>query len=313
MHVTQTTKYKHFIEFCFMSSRIQFDSVHVLESRTIYRRPASALSSPESKLKPLLSSPSRFPCSPAAVPPRPMSMSPAQSYATGSLMDVPQTGRSPSFIPVRPVVIPTPTGPSLSLQPRSSPNRLIYIPSPLNLPSLTPRGPGVQDSFSQSGRSVRKRTRQDTPSDAGSSSEFEYSPSCSSSSSSAESDDGSTRHSKIRRLGAHHKSCDLASLSKAPSPPRYYPNGPVEEEDIGSSDSEYEDTEVESRFDDLRDFIDFDPRFNKKVVSKSDKYTSSSDPLRDFLFNHDAKSRKWFRTFAWAAVGSKLSKKNTEP
>lgn len=126
-----------------------------------------------------------------------------------------------------------------------------------------------------------------------SSSDYEYS---SSSSSGSSDEDEGPKYKQAR-------------TTKAPSPPRYYPNGLDEEEDIGSSDSDFEEESLNDRYDDLRDFIDFDPEFNQKVVSKKrESFSKSDDPLRDFLFNHDAKSRKWFRTFAWAAVGPKLTK-----
>lgn len=159
-------------------------------------------------------------------------------------------------------------------------------PSPLRLP---PPCSGRKRARSESSSSCSSSSGSD-------SSDFEYS------SSSESEEDGRPAYKHAR----------ISAEGRPPSPPKYFPNGP-EEEDIGSSDSDSDFEDVSNdRYDDLRDFIDFDPKFNKRVITKSEKYTKSADPLREFLFNHDSKSRKWFRTFAWAAVGSKLSKKNTE-
>jgi hypothetical protein len=100
-------------------------------------------------------------------------------------------------------------------------------------------------------------------------------------------------------------------LSKPPSPPRYYPDG-AEEEDIGSSsDSDFEDNDENASLDDLRDFIDFDPRYNRTNVSKQTVFDQEDDPLKSFLFAHQEKPRKWFRAFARNTVGPKLTKPGT--
>ena len=188
---------------------------------------------------------------------------------------------------------------------RASPHRVVYVRSPAQavvcspLHSVSPfRGVPARVSPLRlpSHESCRKRARSESiSSSSGSSSgssDYEYSSS-------------SDEEQEVK----HHR---IESRSKPPSPPKYYPGGAAEEEDIGSSDSDFEDDASEdARYDDLRDFIDFDPKFNKKVITKKQSYRDSDDPLREFLFNHDAKSRKWFRTFAWSAVGSKLAKKKS--
>lgn len=104
-------------------------------------------------------------------------------------------------------------------------------------------------------------------------------------------------------------------LSKPPSPPKYT-GEELSEEDIDSSDSdnEDEDEDDDGSVDDLRDFIDFDPKFNKSNISKrvrSDDY-GTGDELRDFLLQRaSTKPRKWFKALAWNAVGAKLSRHNT--
>jgi hypothetical protein len=197
---------------------------------------------------------------------------------------------------------------------RHSPARLVYVQSPGGLqrspvPSISPYRNGpvrVSPLRLPPGSSGRKRERSesiDSSSDSsGASSEYEYS---SSSPGSSEEDDR-VPQAKLRRIEG---TPDRIQLSKPPSPVKYYPGGVDDEEDLGSEDSDFEDESIDTRLDDLRDFIDFDPRFNKKVITRKETYTRSDDPLREFLFNHDAKSRKWFRTFAWSAVGSKLAKK----
>jgi hypothetical protein len=110
-------------------------------------------------------------------------------------------------------------------------------------------------------------------------------------------------------------------LSKPPSPPRYYSQREEElgAEDIGDDDEDDEDYEEEPgsipSFDDLRDFIDFDPKYNNTPISKKKRSSSrgsahlqSGDQLRDFLFHDSAKPRKWFSAFAWNTVGAKLAK-----
>jgi hypothetical protein len=166
-----------------------------------------------------------------------------------------------------------------------SPQRML-VPSPqrIFLPS-----PG----YSQSGR---KRER----SVSSSSSDFSYS--------SSEEDSSDRETKKIR--------CDYIDskgpLGKPPSPPKYYPEQP-DEEDIDSSDSEYEDDEsVDSAsIEDLREFIDFDPRYNRTQISKRKFSQERGDELDDFLFSQPAKPRKWFKAFAWNAVGPKLSRQPT--
>lgn len=100
-------------------------------------------------------------------------------------------------------------------------------------------------------------------------------------------------------------------LEKPPSPPKYYrTEEEIGAEDIGDEDDEdYEDI-GEGNLEDLRDFIDFDPKFNKTPISKKKRASSdhTGDPLRDFLFHDSAKPRKWFSAFAWNTVGAKLSK-----
>ena len=195
-----------------------------------------------------------------------------------------------------------------------SPARLVYVQSPGGLrrspvQSISPYRNGpvrVSPLRLPPGGSGRKRERSesiDSSSDSSAgSSEYQYS-----SSSSDSSEDGDHfPQAKVRRTEG---TPNRIQLSKPPSPPKYYPGGADDEEDIGSEDSDYEEESIDTRLDDLRDFIDFDPRFNKKVITRKETYTRSDDPLREFLFNHDAKSRKWFRTFAWSAVGSKLAKK----
>lgn len=102
-------------------------------------------------------------------------------------------------------------------------------------------------------------------------------------------------------------------LSKPPSPPKYT-GVDLSEEDIDSSDSDYEDEDDDGSVDDLRDFIDFDPKFNRSNISKrvrSDDY-GTGDELRDFLLQRaSTKPRKWFKALAWNAVGAKLSRHNT--
>lgn len=145
-----------------------------------------------------------------------------------------------------------------------------------------------------------------------------HSDCCSSSSSnysysSSESDDEAEREnvsSKRRRTDAFREK-DL-SVSRPPSPPKYYPEQ-SEEEDIDSSDSEYEDEDesVDSTsLEDLRDFIDFNPKYNQTQISRRSRETQGDD-LADFLFNQKCKPRKWFRAFAWNAVGPKLSRHPT--
>ena len=251
-----------------MRSRTDFESVHAIESQQSYRRPVSAFSSPghTARIPQSPLGPNTMTRSPYGSPRPPLNHSPGHHMIQGV---------SPYRLPARPV-----NG--------YSPNRIILVPSPSRLQSVSP--------FRPIPPSARKRARSESSSSSSSdsdSSDFEYS-------SSSDSDDERSPSHKIARVG------------KPPSPPKYFPNGP-DEEDIGSSDSDYEDDDGSNdRYDDLRDFIDFDPKFNKKVITKREAYSRSDDPLREFLFNHDSKSRKWFRTFAWAAVGSKLSKKNTE-
>ena len=104
-------------------------------------------------------------------------------------------------------------------------------------------------------------------------------------------------------------------FGKPPSPPKYFPQG-EEFDDIDSSDdSDYEDNQSDASgandVDDLRHFIDFDPKYNRSQISKKKhkKFSATGDPLRDFLFHDAAKPRKWFSTFAWNAVGAKLARK----
>jgi hypothetical protein len=97
--------------------------------------------------------------------------------------------------------------------------------------------------------------------------------------------------------------------------PRNFPRKD-DEESINSyseeDDEEYTDSSSDgSGLDDLRDFIDFDPEFNKTNATKRKTFAKpSGDELRDFLFTQDARPRKWFTAFTTAAVGAKLAKKN---
>lgn len=97
--------------------------------------------------------------------------------------------------------------------------------------------------------------------------------------------------------------------------PKYFPRKD-DEESINSyseeDDEEYTDSSSDgSGLDDLRDFIDFDPKFNKTNATKRKTFAKpSGDELRDFLFTQDARPRKWFTAFTTAAVGAKLAKKN---
>ena len=59
---------------------------------------------------------------------------------------------------------------------------------------------------------------------------------------------------------------------------------------------------------DLRGFIDFNPKFNKARVSKRTKDSGESDELYKFLFE-PSKTRKWFKRLTQTAVGAKLVKK----
>lgn len=285
-----------------MRSRTDFDSVHVLESESVsYRRPlASSQSSPSSTKIPRsplgpIQSMSPHSQRPPTAPVHP-SMSPLRACP-------PAAPVHPSMSPLRAYVgsphirshaaSPHPALVSPFRQQSVSPYRLPqhhagtspYVqqgrpPIPVNMQSVSPLRLSPYEKVS----SNRKRARSESVSSRSSASDYEYSS----------SDDGEPSPKMI----------------KAPSPPKYYPNGPEEEEEIGSSDSDYED-EIDAKYDDLRDFIDFDPEFNHKVITKREKFSKSQDPLREFLFHHDGKSRKWFRTFAWAAVGPKLTKKNS--
>ena len=146
-------------------------------------------------------------------------------------------------------------------------------------------------------RSARKRDRSE------SSSPSEYSYSCSES-------EEETSH-RAKNHGSKYID-DSAPVSKPPSPPKYYPEQIDEDEDIDSSDSDYEEESVDSEYlEDLRDFIDFDPKYNKNQTSKRSRNNGEGDELDEFLFNQTSRPRKWFKAFAWNAVGPKLSRKPT--
>lgn len=87
----------------------------------------------------------------------------------------------------------------------------------------------------------------------------------------------------------------------------------VDEESVGSSseesDTDYVDSECSSdgELADLRDFIDFDPKYNRTNVTRKRPTESTGDELRDFLFHERARPRKWFTAFTQSAVGAKLT------
>ena len=90
-----------------------------------------------------------------------------------------------------------------------------------------------------------------------------------------------------------------------PAPPKYFPD----EDEIHSNDSEDSDFENDDPEDELRDFIDFDPKYNRRWTSrKSRSVSESEDPLRQFLFHEPARPRKWFKEFTQVAVGAKLTR-----
>lgn len=159
-----------------------------------------------------------------------------------------------------------------------SPQR-VFVPSPQRIHSESPA----------SSRSARKRDRSESFSPS------EYTYSCSDS-------EGETSH----------RVDESVAVSKPPSPPKYYPEQLDEDEEIDSSDSDYEEESVNSEYlEDLRDFIDFDPKYNKNQTSKRSRNNGEGDELDEFLFNQTSRPRKWFKAFAWNAVGPKLSRKPT--
>ena len=173
---------------------------------------------------------------------------------------------------------------------------------PPNHPSLSPYASPQRGLFLAPSSSSKKRARSES-----SHSSYEYS---SDDDSGSESSVHELPHKKARPSPSPFGLSSRAVLTKPPSPPRYYPGG-AEEEDIGSSDSDFEENDENASLDDLRDFIDFDPRFNRTNISKQCTFEDEEDPLKVFLFTHQEKPRKWFRAFARNAVGPKLTKPPT--
>ena len=184
-----------------------------------------------------------------------------------------------------------------------SPQRLIISPQRLIASYPSPAHPRPSD---------RKRARSPTPSS--SASELDYS--------SSDSESNQYRSSKAQRTEYFNdENSNRVVLSKPPSPPKYFASVRDEDlsEDINSSDSEFEGggSDVDSvSLDDLRDFIDFRPKYNKtKISRKSRSVSAGGDALEEFLFDQPAKPRKWFKALAWNAVGAKLTRKpsRTDP
>jgi hypothetical protein len=120
----------------------------------------------------------------------------------------------------------------------------------------------------------------------------------------------SSSSSSLGYSSSDQENSPTGNFGKPPPPPKYFPTGAEEFDDIDSSDSDYEtDSDQSERVDDLRDFIDFDPKYNKSQISKCRKFSATGDRLRDFLFHDPAKPRKWFSAFAWNAVGAKLTRR----
>ena len=159
--------------------------------------------------------------------------------------------------------------------------------------------------------SSRKRARSESSSSGSSSSsasDLEYS---------SESDeDNSVKRTRFGSVSPPRYHDENKPLSKPPTPPKYFKSQLPDEEDIDSSDSDYEEDDDDASsasLDDLRDFIDFDPKYNRSNISKRShsNFGSCGDQLEDFLFQGSSKPRKWFKALAWNAVGAKLSRQNT--
>ncbi len=161
--------------------------------------------------------------------------------------------------------------------------------------------PPTRLHYSPAGVSVKKRVRSRSSSPE---EELSYS-----------SDDESVHRKRMRRK----QDDDDRSVSPCFGVGNFFPvKAPDDEESIHSDDSssgseeEYSGSSCASSSDleDLRDFIDFDPKFNKaQVTRKKSKSDTSGDALRDFLFLEAARPRKWFAAFTKTAVGPKLAKR----